>query len=209
MKIRVRVLRGLAGVMALIFAASGVVHPATKTITGKLSGTNVAVPLDLDGDSCFTAANGATICTDSSAYSNEAGKSSDSGSFTAQGVEEVRLVPGSGCIVPGFASCTLAGSSVQGCAVRTVRREIVYRDSSSGDLLFTSGSGTGCIDLSSGPPFNITGSGTETIIGGTGKNAGATGRLITTGHGQQLLFDPATHGFGWQEVTISGTINRP
>jgi hypothetical protein len=210
MKARVRVFRGLAGVMVLIFAASGVAHPETKTVKGTLSGTNVAVPLDIDSDSCFAAANGATICTDISAYLNEAGKSSDSGGFTTQGVTEVELVAGTGCIVPGFASCTLADSSEQGCAIHSVGSHLVYRDSSSGDLLFTKGgSGEGCIDLSSGPPFNITSSGTETIIGGTGKNAGATGTLTIASHGQEALFDPATHGFGWGEETFTETINRP
>jgi hypothetical protein len=215
MKARVRFFRGLAGVMVLIFAAGGVARPETKTVKGTLSGTNIAVPLDLDSDSCFAAANGATICTDSSAYVNEAGKSSDSCIFTTQGVTEVELVAGTGCniggtIVTGFASCTLSGSSEQGCATHSVGSQLVYQDSSSGDLLFTKGgSGEGCIDLSSAPPFNIIGSGTETITGGTGKNAGATGTLTIDNHGQQLLLDPAIHGFGWQEETFTGTISRP
>jgi hypothetical protein len=91
--------------MALIFAAGGVAHAETKTVKGYLSGTNVAVPLDLDSDSCFAAANGATICTDSSAYVNEAGKSSDSGNFTTQGVTEVELLAGTGCNIGGH-DCT-------------------------------------------------------------------------------------------------------
>ncbi|SRR6266851_9464731 len=118
MRRRVRAFRELAFIVALMLLAGGVAHARTKRVTGTVGGTGVTVPLDLDNDSCFIALNGATVCTDSSAYVNKAGKSSDSGSFTAQGVFEAELVPGTGCNIGGtplpFAGCTLAAVANRG-----------------------------------------------------------------------------------------------
>jgi hypothetical protein len=65
------------------------------------------------------------------------------------------------------------------------------------------------VDLSSGPPFNLTGGGASTITGGTAKNAGITGTSTFTFHGQLLTADAAGHAFTWSESTSTGTINRP
>ena len=109
-------------------------------------------------------------------------------------------------MVPGIASCTLAESSEQGCAFQAVGGAEVDRDNSKGELLFSTQSQTFCWDLSSGPPFNYTGTFENTITGGTGKNAGATGSFSGTFHGQTLTLDAAFHGLGWVEVNSAGTI---
>jgi hypothetical protein len=193
----------------------GVAHPETVKFKATNSGTGINVPIDLDSDSCFRAANNATVCTDLSLYDNFAGMKSPGGSFTGQNVVEVEPVSGTGCnifgsIVSGIASCTLAGSSERGCELQQVGGSEVIRDSSSGDLLFlTNKSGTVCVDLSSGPPFNSTFSGTDIITGGTGRNAGATGTRTGKGHGQILTLDAAGHGLSWLDASFTGTINRP
>jgi hypothetical protein len=218
LKTRVQVFAGLAGITALMFVAAGVARAGTKKFKATTSGTGLSVPIDLDSDSCFTAANGATVCTDTSQYDVFAGTKSPGGGFAGQNVVEVDGVPGSGCnilgtIVPGIASCTLAGSSEQGCELEVVGGSEVQRDNSSGDLLFltfTPGtSSTVCLDLSSGPPFNSSISTTQTITGGTGKNAGATGTVTGIGHGQVLTVDAAFHGLSWFVSNSTGTITTP
>jgi hypothetical protein len=215
MKTRLRVFRGLAGIAALMLVAvGGVAHAGTKKVTSTSSGTTVNIPIDVDSDSCFAAPSGAMVCTDYSAYFTFSGKESPGGGFTGQSVFEFDPVSGTSCniggtMVPGIASCTLAGSSEQGCELQAVGGAEVDRDNSTGDLLFKTLVATVCIDLSSGPPENITASGTETITGGTGKNAGATGTSTATTHGQVLTSDAAGHGIGWFEGSSSGTITTP
>ena len=112
--------------------------------------------------------------------------------------------------MPGIASCTLAGSSEQGCLTRGVGLSEVNRDSSSGELLFlTLANSTLCIDLSSGSPFNFTLTNNETITGGTGKYAGATGTRTYAGNGQALTSDAAGNGLGWFALTFTETITTP
>jgi hypothetical protein len=215
----------------LMFVASGVAHTRTQKFTGSQSGTAVDVQVDADSDSCFTASNGATVCTDTSNYVNLAGKKSlvdssetdssgegDSagGGFTAQEIAEFDLVPGTtscnigGTMVPGNTSCTLAGSSEQGCLLQSVGPfSSVYRDNSSGDLLFSTTSNSLLCDDLSKLPNNFTLSETQTITGGTGKNAGATGTRTRSGHGQALQSDVAGHGFSWYEDTFTETITTP
>jgi hypothetical protein len=154
--------------------------------------------------------NGATVCTDYSNYFNYSFFCSPGGRQTGQGIHEFEPVAGSGCniggnVVPGIASCTLADSSEQGCAFQNVVGAEVDRDNSTGDLTFlTYSSETLCLDLSSGLPFNLTGNFDQTITGGTGKNAGATGTLSGTYRGQNLTLDAAGHGFGWFETMWDG-----
>jgi hypothetical protein len=172
----------------------------------------------MDGDSCFTATNGAPICTDTSSRFI-AGITCSAGNGTANvtkstgdNLSEYDLVPvtSGGCNISGttepFASCTLANSSEQGCEFKSVGDTEVDRDSSTGDLTFSTDSATLCLDLSSGPPFNYTGTANVTITGGTGNNTGATGTGTGSFHGQVLTSDPAGHGIGWGESTSNVTI---
>jgi hypothetical protein len=172
---------GVVQVLGLaLVLGGGTANAGTKAFTCSASGSVVDIPIDFDSDSCFTAANGATVCTDYSGQADLLNKCSPGGRSTSHNVVEVDPVAGSGCniggsVVPGIASCTLAGSSEQGCAFQSVGGAEVDRDNSSGELTFSTQSQTFCWDLSSGPPFNFTGSFENTITGGTGKNAGATG----------------------------------
>ena len=211
----IRVLKLFAGIAALMFMAAGVVHAGTKNFKSSASGTTVDVPVDIDSDSCFLASNGATVCTDTSGYDNFAGSSSPGGGFTGQNVVESDFVTGTGTscnvfgtVVPGFVSCTLAGSSEQGCEFQVTGGVGVTRDNSSGDLTISTLSETYCADLSS-VPFNFAGSFNGTITGGTGKNTGATGTTTGTFHGQELTLDAAGHGMSWFEVSETGTITTP
>lgn len=209
----------LARIVVLMFVAGGVAQAGTKTFKGSYSGTGVDVPVDIDSDSCFTAQNGATVCTDTSAYDNFGGMISPGGSFTGQVVEEFKFATGPntgscnifGTMVPGLVSCTLAGSSEKGCELQAVTgNRKVERDTSSGDLLFFAySSNTVCFDLSSGAPFNFAGSFDAKITGGTGKNTGASGVETGTYHGQEFDLDPAGHGFTWFETSVTGTITTP
>jgi hypothetical protein len=207
---------GVTLVIGLALAlGSGRAEAETKHVKCTTTGTFVDIPIDLDSDSCFAAANGATVCTDYSSYSNYSFFCSPGGRQTGQVIAEYDPVAGSGCniggnVVPGIASCTLADSSEQGCAFQNVGGAEVDRDDSTGDLTFLAySSETVCIDLSSGPPFNFTANFDQTITGGTGKNAGATGTLSGTYHGQTLTSDAALHGFGWFEVKWTETITTP
>ena len=211
---QMRNFRLFAGILVFTFVAGAAAHAGTKTVKGTLSTTGVDVPVDLDSDSCFTVSNGATVCTDTSAYFNISGHKSPGGGFTAQAIGEWDPVPGTSCniggnIVPGIASCTLAGSNEHGCAFDAIREghNWVERDNSSGDLLFLAGTDAPlCVNLSSGPPFNETDSFNFTITGGTGENAGATGTRAGTAHGQQLTSDRAGHGFSWSEGSFTDTV---
>lgn len=210
---RIRLVRLFAASVALMLVPSGAARAGTKVENCTASGSGVSIPVDMDSDSCFTVSNGATVCTDSSGYDNFSGECSPGGRFTGQGLIEVDPVSGSGCniagtTVPGIASCTLTGSSEQGCKFQLVGGSEVRRDTVSGDLTFFSFSTDSslCADLSSGPPFNFTSSAKATITGGTGKNAGATGTETATGSGQVLTSDPAGHGLSWEESSLTDTI---
>jgi len=190
-------------------------HAGTQAFTATASGSDVDLPIDLDSDSCFTAPNGARVCTDYSGHDTFAGQRSPGGRFTGQNVTEYDPVSGTGCNIIGvgpvpITTCTLTGGNEKGCAFESVGGSEVQRDDSTGDLLFaTVSSANLCLDLSSGPPFNFTIKNTKTITGGTGKNAGATGTFTISRHGQGLMFDAAGHGFSWFEDTSSGTITTP
>jgi hypothetical protein len=207
--------RLFGGIAILMLLAGGAAHAGTKTFKCTSSGSSVNVEGDLDADSCFTAANGATVCTDNSSSATFSGSCSPGGAFTGQNLVEYDFVPGTsscnilGTMVPGFTSCTLAGTSEQGCLFKPVAGNEVDRASASGDLTFsTYSSGTDCLDLSSGP-FNFAGTLTITITGGTGKNAGATGTANVTFHGQLLSADPVGNGLTWSVANSTGTITTP
>ena len=208
--------RLFGGLAMLMLLAGGTAHAGTKTFKCSSSGSSVNVEGDLDADSCFTAANGATVCTDDSSSSNFSGSCSPGGAVTGQNLVEYDFVPGTsncnilGTLVPGFTSCTLTGTSEQGCLLKPAAGNEVDRDSVSGDLTFsTTSSGTDCLDLSIGPPFNFAGAVTNTITGGTGKNTGATGTANVTFHGQLLSADPVGNGLAWSVANSTGTITTP
>ena len=210
---QIRAIRLTPWIVALMLVASGAARAGTKVENCTGSGSAVSIPVDMDNDSCFTASTGATVCTGSSGYANLSGECSPGGRFTAQGLVEWDPVPGSGCniagtTVPGIATCTMAGSSEQGCELQLVGASAVSRDTVSGDLTFLSYSTDSrlCVDLSSGPPFDFISSYKATITGGTGKNAGASGTLMGGDHGQLLTFDAAGHGLSWAESTFTETI---
>jgi hypothetical protein len=211
---RKRALRLFGGFAVLTLLAGGVAHARTQTFTSSVSGTLVNIPLDLDADSCTTSG-GVTVCTDYSAYftfsSNTTGII---GSGTGQAVEEYDPVSGSGCTIMGapapIAGCTLTGSSERGCKLKSVASALVLRANATGDLLFETESTTVCIDLSSSrPPFNNTAAAHGKITGGTGMFSGATGSFTAVAHGQELVSDPAGHGFAWFKGNSTGTITTP
>ena len=212
---QIRSIKVFTGIMLLMFVTGGMAHARTQKFKGSESGTAVDVPVDLDSDSCFVAVNGATVCTDTSSYANFIGTQSPGGSFTGQSISEADLVPGNsscniqGTMVPGTTICTLAGSNEQGCLLDAVGWPEVDRDSSSGDLLImTAADFSVCDDLSK-LPFNLTATLTETITGGTGKNAGASGTRTGLLKGQALSTDAAGKGFVWFEYNFTETITTP
>jgi|GEM_PF-4828560 len=209
---QIRGFKILAGIVVLMLVAAGVARAGTKNFKGSDSGTSVAIPVELDADSCFTAPNGATVCAVDAVYGNFGGMISPGGSFTEQDAQEFDLVSGTpSCIIAGIKSCTFPGSGEQGCELQGVTGgTAVERDSSRGDLLFLAySSDTLCLDFSGAGPFNFAGSGNATITGGTGKNASATGVETFTYHGQQFSLDPAGNGLSWVEARFTGTITTP
>jgi hypothetical protein len=206
--------RLFGGIAVLTLLVGGVAYAGTQKFTLTSSGTNVSIPLDPDADSCTTIG-GVTFCTDFSLHFDFSVKGTGAlgGDSTVQGVEEYDPVSGSGCTIMGapapIAGCTLAGSSEKGCEFKSVGSAIVIRDSATGDLLFETESTTVCDDLSSGPPNNATAAANGKITGGTGKLSGATGTFNSVAHGQELVSDPAGHGFSWVEGSSSGTITTP
>src|SRR5438094_374611 len=120
-----KTIRFFGGVAVLTLLVGGVAHAGTKKVTSTVSGSGASIPIDVDSDSCFVIPNGATVCTDYSASSTLTGQSSPGGRFTGQNLFEYDPVSGSGCSIVGvgpvpIASCTLAGSSEQGCAFESV-----------------------------------------------------------------------------------------
>jgi hypothetical protein len=183
----------------------------TWTFKAHESGAFINIPLDPDADSCTTTG-GVTVCSDFS--SNGTFGATGTGPSSVEFVGEYSPVSGSGCVISGapvpIAGCTLSGSTKKGCEFQSVDEAVVYRFSRSGDLLFASESDTICEDLSAEPPFDYSlAVNSATIIGGTGKLAGASGTITGSGHGQVLLADPAKHHFGWFDGTTDGTITVP
>ena len=72
-------------IVALMLVAGGAARAGTKVEQCTYSGSGVSIPIDMDSDSCFTASNGATVCTGTSLYNNTSGECSPGGRFTGQG----------------------------------------------------------------------------------------------------------------------------
>jgi len=89
------------GIAVLGLLAGGVAHAGTQAFTATASGSDVDLPIDLDSDSCFTAPNGARVCTDCSGHDTFAGQRSPGGRFTGQNVSEYDPVSGTGCNIIG------------------------------------------------------------------------------------------------------------
>jgi hypothetical protein len=206
---QIRRFKLFAGIAMVTFTVGGAAHAGPTNLSCHSSGSSISVPIDVDGDSCFIASNSHLICTDTSGYGNFGFKCSPGGpAGTGTNIFEYDPVPGTGCVFDPahIESCTLAGTSEQGCLFQSVGGTEVDRDGSTGDLLFSTATATDCIDFSSGPPFNLAGSSNGTITGGTGKNAGATGTSTGTFHGQLMTLDPAGHGIAWFEGDSTETI---
>ncbi|MFY9529430.1 MAG: hypothetical protein WAR24_11015 [Candidatus Acidiferrales bacterium] len=78
-------------------------------------------------------------------------------------------------------------------------------------LFFTATSGKQWIDFStsSTPPFPFNLTKTDSITGGTGEFAGATGTLVTEGSGAILSIDKSHHVFGWVQIKYEAKIKLP
>jgi hypothetical protein len=208
-----RVLRLFSGIVVLVLA-SRVVQAGTNNVTCNSTGTTFNVPIDTDKDSCFTAPNGATDCSDTSRDSNFSATCDSGSKFTGRSLTEYDAVPGEGCnimgkVAPGMASCFLDDTNEPGCKFKTVGGDEVDTDST-GDMLFlTTPFSDVCIDLSSGPPFKATAIFGEKIIEGTGKNAGATGTRNGLLIGQLLTLDAAGHGLSTFSTRFTDTITTP
>jgi hypothetical protein len=186
---------------------------------GTFSGSGPSVPLDTDVDSCTTTG-GVTVCTDLSGITSGAGMQSggiEAGDFTFQIVGETDAVAGTGCLLAPTAiqSCTL-GSVTNACEYQYMGGSKATRFSSTGDILAsTLTSGTSCIDFSNGTgttiqlPFDVTGSQTFNLTGGSGKFASATGTSTSNFTGQILSADFQGHAFAWVQGSDEGTVVKP
>ena len=210
----------ILAVAVLFFPTSRRAEAAGQSLKfkGTFSGSSANIPLDIDVDSCTTTG-GVTVCTDMSALGSLAGKQSggiEAGHFTFQGVSETDAVAGTGCLLsPTQQSCTL-GSVTNACEYQYVGGSGATRFSSTGDILTsTLTSGTLCIDYSNGTgttiqlPFNVTGSDTSNLTGGSGKFAGATGTSTSQFNGQVLSADFQGHAFSWSQGSYEGTVVKP
>src|SRR5205807_1395925 len=110
----------VTGLLLLTFVTG--VRAGTKVEKCNASGSDVDAPVDMDSDSCFTVPNGATVCTDTSSSGIFFGSCTSSGGYTGQLLVELDPVSGTGCNIGGatvgIASCTLANSTEQGCALQ-------------------------------------------------------------------------------------------
>jgi hypothetical protein len=183
-------------------------------VTGTLSGTSHSVPIDLDGSgtSCTTVGS-VIICPDDSFTSTYVSQASGpfGGAYTGQNVSESVPVSGTGCL--------FAPTTIQSCTLGSVTNacEFQYTTGGSGaNVRSATGSvqsyiitgGTLCLDVSSGLPFNFTGTVTSSVTGGTGEFTGVTGSGSLTFTGQQTSDDLASHGFSWFTATFSETLTK-
>jgi hypothetical protein len=109
-------------------------------------------------------------------------------------------------VFSGFATCPNGNAGFEFTLVPGTGH-VVSRVDSTGDLLFAEHtSAILCFDpITLIQFFN----GTEIIIGGTGKFAGATGSMTFTGTAMALSEDTAGNLFGPQSGEFSGTIITP
>ena len=160
---------------------------------GQISGTLVSAAFDFDHPDLSTPANIATFT----------GSDSRFGRISGQYLGE---------FVPDGQTCTppsgVAGTGTE--FVLLTETGVVTRDKTGEQLFFTATSGKQCTDLSAGLPFAFDLSKTDTITGGTGEFAGATGPLTTEGRGAILAIDASTHRvFGWGQIKYDAEINLP
>jgi hypothetical protein len=174
---------------------------------GTLSGSGASVTMDIDNDACGTS----FICTESSSFNSFTGTQTggiEVGAFTGQSVGETDPVPGTGCLFDPthVQGCTL-GTVTNACKFQFVGGAAAVRYSSTGDIVTSKlVSGTECLDVSHGLPFNFAGSSTDAITGGSGKFAGASGTIHERFSGQVLTNDFNGHGFAWFKDSFTGTI---
>jgi hypothetical protein len=202
--------------LAPIFFLQSIAAAAhTSTVTATLSGTGFSVPIDLDGNgtSCTTVGS-VTTCPDdsfSSTYITQA-TGAFGGRFTGQNVSETVPVSGTGCL--------FAPTTIQSCTLGTVTNACKFEYVSGGTGAsvrlatgsvesYTITSGTLCLDVSSGLPFNFAGTETFSISGGTGEFNGVSGAGSITFTGQETSVDPAGHGFSWFTANLTSTLSVP
>jgi hypothetical protein len=161
----------------LVFGSYTVVStPAdarTKAIKGTATGTAVSANFDFENADESTPA----------FYVHGEGKG-QGGSFSYQALVEV-APDGKPCTVSGAAPNT----GLEFTLVSPGARVAVFRYTATGDLLFAKTTSTTlCADLSSStPPYSFQTA--SDIAGGTGKFAGASGTVTSTGNGAFLSFD--------------------
>jgi hypothetical protein len=128
---------------------------------------------------------------------NSGGFNSTFGSGTAQSVAEP-VLSGSGTCPNGHAG--LIATVLPGTG------HSIYRFDSTGDLLFNEFSSTLCVDLDTSIQFY---SWEDTITGGTGRFAGATGSNSGSGTAKVLYDDGAGNFFAEFTSSLKGTIIVP
>jgi hypothetical protein len=160
--------------------------------TGEISGTFVNANFDFDHADLSTPANVTTIT----------GSDSRFGKIVGQYLGEF-VLDGLTCTPP-------SGVAGEGTELTLVAETGVVTRLKTGDqLFFTATSGKQCVDSSASPrpPFPFSLSKTDSITGGTGEFAGATGTLTTEGTGAILSIDPSHHVFGWVQIKYEARIN--
>ena len=206
----------IKSVSVVVFAVAVFSFLAVRTVDaagapisfrGTLSGSGATVTMDIDNDACGTS----FICTELSSFNTVAGTTTGgtgAGPFTGQSVSEVDPAPGTGCFFdPAHVQgCTL-GTVTNACKFQFVGGFGASRNSSTGEITTTKVvSGTECLDVSHGLPYNFAGSATDAITGGSGPLAGASGTIHERFHGQVLTSDFNGHGFAWFKDSFIGTI---
>jgi len=201
----------IKSVSAVVFAVAVFSFFAVRTVeaasfSGTLSGSGASITMDIDNDACGTS----FICTELSSFNTFAGTTTggiEPGPFTGQSVDEVDPVPGTGCFFdPAHVQGCRLGTVTNACKFQFVGGAGASRNSSTGDIITAKVvSGTECLDVSHGLPFNFAGSATDAITGGSGKFAGASGTIHERFSGQVLTDDFNGHGFAWFKDSFSGT----
>lgn len=159
---------------------------------GEISGTLVSAAFDFDHADLSTPATVATFTGSDSRFGRITGQYL--GEFAPDGLT---CTPPSGVAGTGTEFTLLAETGA------------VTRVKDGDQLFFTATSGKQCTDFSAGPPFAFNLSKTDSITGGTGEFAGATGTLTTAGRGAILAIDPSHHVFGWVQINYDAKINLP
>jgi hypothetical protein len=204
-----RTIKIISTALALMFAVGFLLCKTTdakdsnEQISGSFSGSSVTTGFDFDNDSS----------TDQSGDLIAAGKQNGGGAFTLRLVNELDLVPGTGCGAFPAEGCNIDGVN-DGCLFTVVGGAGAFRFDASGDIstLQITG-GTACINPNSAsgvlPPFDSTYTQNWSFKGGSGKFAGTTGSGVVTGKGQITSLDQPGHSFSWDDGTYTGTISTP